>query len=142
MSAVEHEELRLRVREGAPPANAAVVLRGGPDTLALLRSHARRLNRLYVLDGLPIFGISVFVADSTSGHVSADAILATKLRSYPTMYRTTVGALAEAGFGLLPTFNAPHYTVLLPDLDAADDLAGVFGELLVNPYAEGGKEER
>ncbi len=58
----DREELRNRVRDERPPLDASVVLRGGPDTASLLRSHARRLNRLYVLDGGPVFGISVFVA--------------------------------------------------------------------------------
>jgi len=57
------EELRDRVRsDEAPPPGASVVIRGGPDTLSLLRTHARRLHRAFVLDGRPVFGVSVFVA--------------------------------------------------------------------------------
>ena len=52
------EELRTRIRDELPPADAAVVIRGGPDTPSLLRTHARRLNRLYVLDGEDVFGVS------------------------------------------------------------------------------------
>ncbi len=137
MSADGREELRVRVRVEEPSTGAAVVIRGGPDTLSLLQSHARRLNRLYVLDGANVFGISVFVARDEIGPASERSILSSKLRNYPTVYRSTVSTLTDAGFELLPTFIAPHYTVLLPSLDAADDLAAAFGNLVVNPYAEG-----
>lgn len=142
MSRDTREELRPRVRLEVPPPNAAMVIRGGPDTLQLLRFHARRLNRLYMLDGDPVFGVSVFVARDTIGPASERGILSGKLRSYPMIYRTTCRELTEAGFELLPTFAAPHYTVALASLDAVEDLAAAFGLLVVNPYAEGRKEER
>jgi hypothetical protein len=119
-----------------------MVIRGGPDTVSLLRSHARRLNRLYVLDGQLLFGVSVFVAHGELGPASERAILSGKLRSYPTMYHTTVRVLDEAGFWLLATFSDPHYTVILPSLGAVEDLATAFGQALANPYAESRKEER
>ena len=55
--------------------DAAVVIRGGPDTPSLLRTHARRLNRLYVLDGEDVFGVSVFVAQDEIGPASERSIL-------------------------------------------------------------------
>ena len=125
-----------------PPPDAGVVIRGGPDTLSLLQSHARRLHRLYLLDGQPLFGVSVFVARDAVGPASERGILSGKLQNYPMVYRTTVRTLAEAGFWLLPTFADPHYTIVLPALDAIDDLAAAFGTLLPNPYAGGPKEER
>ena len=131
----DREELRRRVREEQPLRNASVVLRGGPDTVSLLRSHARRLNRLYALDGAPVFGISVFVVSSDIGPTSERTILSKKLHSYPTIYRTTVGDLVDAGLDVLPTFAAPHYTVLIPNLDAVAELAVAFGKLVRNPYA-------
>ena len=117
------EELRTRIREELAPANAAVVIRGGPDTLSLLRSHARRLNRLYVLDGEDVFGVSVFVAQDEIGPASERSILGSKLRSYPMIYRTTVGQLTTLGFEVLATFTSPHFTVVMPTLDRVDDLA-------------------
>lgn len=60
----------------------------------------------------------------------------------PAVYRTDVGTLKDAGFELLPTFIAPHHTVLMSNLEAADDLAPAFGNLVVNPYVEGREEER
>jgi hypothetical protein len=136
------EELRLRVRNERPPADASVVIRGGPDTPSLLRTHARRLNRLYVLDGADVFGVSVFIARGEIGPSSERSVLGVKLRSYPAIYRTTVGQLTALGFDVLATFAAPHFTVVLPALDRVDDLAAALGPLLLNPYAEGRKEER
>lgn len=130
------EELRLGVREERPRPDASVVLRGGPDTASLLRSHARRLNRLYTLDGAPVFGVSVFVAFGDIGPSSERTILSRKLHSYPTIYRTTVGQLLAQGLDLLPTFAAPHYTVVSPNLDAVAELAAAFGKLVCDPYAE------
>jgi hypothetical protein len=57
----EREELRPHLRGEPPPSGQAVVVRGGPDTVSLIRSHARRLHRLYCLDGEPLWGVSVFV---------------------------------------------------------------------------------
>lgn len=131
------EELRSRVRADELPApSAAVVMRGGPDTPSLLRSHARRLHRAFVLDGRPVFGVSVFVALDDVGPSSERGILSEKLRTYPSMYRCTVGDLIERGLELLPTFTRPHHTVVLPDLEAADDLMAALGTLGPNPYAE------
>jgi hypothetical protein len=132
----DREELRLRVRDERPPLDASVVLRGGPDTPSLLRSHSLRLNRLYTLDAAPVFGVSVFVAHSDIGPTSERAILSRKLHSYPSIYRTTVGQLLAQGFAVLPTFAAPHYTALIPNLDAVAELAAAFGKLVRNPYAE------
>lgn len=130
------EELRDRVRnEDFPPDESQVVLRGGPDTRALIRSHARRVNRLFVLDGSEVWAISVFVALDDVGASSADAILRTKLRSYGYVYLPTVGHLRRAGFDLLPTFTRPHCSVLMPGLGTAPKLFGALGELRINPYA-------
>jgi hypothetical protein len=142
MSADGREELRARVRIEEPSPDGTVVIRGGPDTLSLLQSHARRLNRLYVLDGAEVFGISVFVARDEIGPASERSILSSKLRNYPAVYRTSVSTLRDAGFELLPTFIAPHYTVLMSSLESANDLAAAFGNLVGNPYAEGREEER
>jgi hypothetical protein len=138
MTSNGREELRDRVRsDEVPPGEAAVVIRGGPDTLLLLGTHARRLHRAFVLDGAPVFGVSVFVALDDVGAASERGVLSGRLRSYPSIYRCTVGDLLEHGLGLLPTFTRPHYTVLLPELDSVDDLASALGALRPNPYAEG-----
>jgi hypothetical protein len=121
--------------EEPPPPTASVVIRGGPDTPSLLQTHAKRLQRLYELDGVPVLGISVFVVLDDVGPASERGILAGKLRSYPSVYQSTVRRLAGAGFELLPTFTRPHFTIVLPTLEAVSDLATALGPLLANPYA-------
>ena len=117
----DREDLRLRVRsEEPPPPTASVVIRGGPDTPSLLQTHAKRLQRLYELDGEPVLGISVFVVLDDVGPASERGILAGKLRSYPSLYRSTVGRLTDAGFVLLPTFTRPHFTIVLPALETRE----------------------
>jgi hypothetical protein len=135
------DELRHRVRVGEqPPDDAQVVLRGGPDTPALIRSHARRVRRLFMLDGASFYGVSVFIALDDVGPGSIQGILIDRLRSYPTVYLTAAGTLRKAGFVLLPTFARPHYTVVMDTLDRADDLMAALGTLRTNPYAGGTKE--
>ena len=132
------EELRGRVRsEEPPPPGASVVIRGGPDTPALLQTHAKRLQRRYELDGEPVLGISVFVVLDDVGPASERGILAGRLQSYPLIYRSRVGRLTEVGFVLLPTFTRPHFTIVLPALSTVDSLVTALGPLLANPYAGG-----
>ena len=134
------DELRARVRKDDPPPDASqVALRGGPDTGSLIRSHARRFNRLFVLDGAEVWAISVFVVQDDVGSGSLEALLRTKLRSYGHVYLPTVGQLRGAGFELLATFARPHFSVLMPGLDSAPELFGALGELQINLYA-GGEE--
>ena len=134
------EELRSRVRRDLPPPDDfQVILRGGPDTASLIRAHARRVNRLFILDGSDVWAISVFVALDDVGTGSAKAILQTKLHSYAHVYLPTVGELRRAGFELLATFSRPHFSVLMPSLETADELVNALGELRLNPYA-GGQE--
>lgn len=130
------EELRHRVRPEARPVDTSqVVLRGGPDTRSLLRSHARRVNRLFVLDGAEVWAISVSVVLDDVGVGSSRSILRTRLRSYDHVYLSTVGRLRKRGFDLLPTFARPHFSVLLPGVDHAEELFDALGELHSNPYA-------
>jgi hypothetical protein len=133
---VDREELGEHVRVGEhPPAMTRLVLRGGPDTLSLIANHARRLNRLYVLRGEEVFGISVFVALDDVGPTSYAELLRNRLRGYPLVYTPAVDDLLAAGFGLLPTFRRPHYTVLMGSLDDTEHLYDTLGELRSNPYA-------
>jgi hypothetical protein len=89
-----------------------------------------------VLDGEPVFGVSVFVALDDLGPASERGILSGKLRTNPSVYRCTASELSDRGLMLLPTFVRPHYTVVLPDVDAVDALATALGRLRPNPYAE------
>lgn len=65
----------------------------------------------------PAPGVYGRCCDSALGAIASERhILERKLGTYESIYRTTVGELVEAGFGLLATFQPPHFTVMLPGL--------------------------
>lgn len=86
--------------------------------------------------------MSVFIAVDDVGPRSETGILRNRLRSYRGVYSPTVGALAESGFDVLPTFVRPHYSVLLSGPDEAPALMAALGELRPNPYAVDRGESR
>ena len=132
----DHEELRPLVRQEAVVADEVLVVRGGPDALAKLATHARRAHRAYVLDGQPFFGVSVFAALDDIGPASLDGILAGRMATYRHVHLPTAGAVLQAGFELLPTFGRPHLTVVL-ESDAELDLRRLLealGPAQANPY--------
>ena len=116
------EELRSRLRHEPVPPDTATVVRGGPDGIEKLRSHARRTNRAWCLDGVPLYGVSVFCVIDDVGPASLEGLLSARLMTYRVVHLTTVATLAAAGFWLLATGRRPHYTVAL-DSDGDDDLA-------------------
>lgn len=138
------EELRSKLRGEAAPAEAVVVLRGGRDTVSLLRTHACRTQRLYCLDGAPMLGVSVFGALDGDGPASADGLLAGRLVTYTLVHAATLGTLAAAGFEVLATFRRPHFTIRLrTDSDAeASRLLEAMGSAEVNPYSRDAPQRR
>jgi hypothetical protein len=138
------EELRSRLRPETAPADTIVLLRGGPDTTSLLRSHARRTQRLYSLDGSPLLGISVFGALDDGGPASRDGLLAGRLVTYSLVHAATPGTLVAAGFELLATFRRPHFTIRLhTDSDhEASRLLETLGPAEENPYNRAVQQRR
>jgi len=114
------EDQRPRLRDEPAPDDDAVVIRGGTDSLAKLRAHGLRTQRAWCLDGVPIFGISVFAVMDDIGPGSARAILGRRLVTYRSIHVTTAGQLRQDGRALLSTGRRPHLTVVLP---AEDDTA-------------------
>jgi hypothetical protein len=112
------EELRPYLRNEGPPDDTTVVVRGGPDTLAKLAVHARRTHDAYVLDGEPLWGISVYCALDDVGPASLDGLLR-RFASYRAVHLPRASQLQHAGFPLLPSFGRPHYTIRLGGADQA-----------------------
>ena len=57
------------------------------------------------------------------------------LRRFETVTVMMAGTIRSAGLELVPTFRSPHYTVLLPELQAdAERLARCDNELQRNPH--------
>ena len=133
---MNREELRPHVRDERPSTIDVVIVRGGPDTLGKLAEHARRTHRAYSLDGLPLWGVSVFCALDTLGPSSLQGLLSGRLSTYRAVHMPTVGQIVEAGFTLLPTFARPHYTLRVRDAnrDELERLLAALGRLRENPY--------
>ena len=114
------DELREHLRAEPPPGTDVVVIRGGPDSVGKLQTHARRTQRGWNLDGEPIWGISVFCALDDLGSASLDGLLAGRLGTYGRVHHSRVADMVGLGYGLLPTFGRPHYTIVLPSDEDAE----------------------
>ncbi len=126
----------LRVEE--PPDDAVVVVRGGPIATEKVAEHAHRQSRGYTFGGAPMFSVS---ASLTVAAWTVDAILAGPMASRATVALSTAGRLRSSGFVLLPTYEVPHYDVVLPSAGYADAdrLLECFGPPQPNPYKRRGR---
>jgi len=123
------------------PVDGIVVVRGGPTSLSKVLSHAQRTHNAFVLDGQPIWGISVFCALDDLGSASLDTLLH-RFASYRVVHLPRVSQLRQAGFDLLPTFGRPHFTVTFEGPDQAGTLVTALGKAEPNPYHERRPERR
>ena len=121
------------VRSEAPPDAAVVVVRGGPIAAQKVAEHAQRQESLFTFRGQPVVAISV---DLTVEGWTLDRILAERMQTRSSYSSAMVGVLRAAGYDLVATGRAPHYSLILPgssDAEAAALLA-LFGPTLQNPY--------
>lgn len=123
-------EQRLRLRAGPPLPEAAVLVRGGPDTQDKLARHARRTARAWSLDGQPLLGISVFAVLD----IPLDELLSARFATYRMIHMRAAARLRDRGFELLPTGLRPHYTVRLHRADSTelDELLAALGPPVAN----------
>jgi hypothetical protein len=129
----EYQELRPSLRNEAAPDDGIVVVRGGPSSIEKLLTHARRTHDAFVLDGNPLWGISVICALDDIGPASLDPLLR-RFASYRVVHLPYMGQLRDAGFDLLPTFKRPHFTVRLQSPDDVLPLLTALGNAEPNPY--------
>lgn len=129
------QELRPHVRDESAPDDIVVVVRGGPTTLAKLTDHARRTREAFVLDGQPLWGVSVFCALDDIGPSSLDGLLQ-RFASFRTVHLPRAARFREAGLELLPSFSRPHFTVRVTS-DGPEELGRLLDALGTaerNPY--------
>lgn len=131
----DRQELRPLLRDEIPPGDAVVVVRGGPTSIDRLRDHARRTYDAYVLDGQPLWGVSVFCALDDVGPASLDSLLQ-RFTSYRVVHLPRVVGLIDSGFNLLPSFGRPHFTIRLESGGPQDlqRLLDALGPEEPNPY--------
>jgi len=119
----------MRVRHEALPDDALVVVRGGLLDKRRLRRDAGLAFRRFGEHGISVLA----VADETALDLVARTILVRE--SVLTLMR--VGAIRGAGLEVRPTFRRPHFTVMLPDLDAdLDRLLACDTLVQDNPHAK------
>jgi len=129
----ERQELRPHLRGEAVPDDSVVVVRGGPTSIEKLEAHAARTQGVYVLDGQPLLGVSVFCALDDIGPASLDGLLQ-RFAPYRVVHLPLAGHLREVGFELLASFHRPHFTVKLRALDELPRLLNALGKTEPNPY--------
>jgi hypothetical protein len=138
----ELPDLRDSIRDEHIPA-ACVLLRGGPESAVKLRRHIERMRRMFLLDGNPVFGISMFAALDVAGIDSREGILSGRLSTYRLVHFVTAGDITAGGFAVIPTFRRPHVTVRLQSTDDVPELLDVLGPPQVNDtYGENRRRRR
>ena len=138
MTDLEPIETHLRSAEGLEPDDHLVV-RGWPLTVDGILRNADATRSRFSWAGTPLIAVS---AEVTVGTWTVDAILAgPRLRTRSRYAESPVGSLTEAGFRLLPTFLAPHYSIVLGayDEDQTQRLLHVLGKIRRNPFYVGRK---
>lgn len=130
---LEPIESHLREGELLDPT-AHLVIRGWPLTVEGLLRNADATRRRYSQAGEPFVAVS---AEVTVGAWDVDGILSgSRLRTRRSYATAAAGEVLGAGFGLLPTFSAPHYSVVLGTytVEQAELLIQVLGEVRPNPH--------
>ncbi|HEU5085129.1 MAG TPA: hypothetical protein VFU14_17440 [Acidimicrobiales bacterium] len=136
MTDLEPIEEHLRSDDRLDP-DSNVVVRGWPLTVDGMLRNADATRSRFSWNGAPLVAVS---AEITVGDWTVDAILAgPRLRTRSRYAETTAASLVGGGFGLLPSFAAPHYSVVLPAYDGAhaQRLLEVLGEVKRNPHFVG-----
>lgn len=133
MSELEPIENHLREGEVLDP-EASLVIRGWPLTVEGLLRNSDATRRRYSFDGEPFVAVSAEV--TLEGWNLEDLLSGSRLRTRRSYAAISVGQIELAGFGLVPTFAAPHYSVRLPIYteEQAQLLIETLGEVIRNPY--------
>lgn len=125
----------------AQPAGAYLLLRGSPLTAGKFAEHAARTARAYTYLGEPCFGISVDL--STGDDDTVRLLRGRRLSTRRRVARIRVDDAQDSGFVLLPSFGAPHYTVVLGRTPTAtvETLTMLAArDVIENPYYQPRKE--
>lgn len=99
---------RLPLRQDLPPDDGCVVVRAGVMGAANVARAAQRTFAVYGLLGLSVEGVI--------GATVREACRSDRVAAYRRVRLSTFGRVRGAGFALLATFDAPHFTLVLPDL--------------------------
>lgn len=117
------------------PSEWASVIRGRPLTVDGLLKAAGRTVSEFTWRGDPVAAVSAEVTGTN--RTAAEVLAGPRLRTRRTYASVSVAALSGGGFSVLPTFAAPHVSIVLPAYDAvsARALVDLLGSERVNPYS-------
>jgi hypothetical protein len=101
----------LVVRDQPPLLSTTVVVRGG----AMARPSVSASAATNMAD-YGYYGISVFARDGVAAKDIWESTIEIAAPKYQKVRTATVGSILEAGFSLLPTWDEPHFDVVLPNL--------------------------
>jgi hypothetical protein len=110
------------------------VIRGWPLTTVGLLANAEATASRYSYHAEPFLAVSV---EMTMPGWDAERILSgRRMRTRRSYAMAPASSVLAGGFELLPTFDAPHYSVVMgPYTEGeAERLLQALGDLLVNPY--------
>lgn len=129
------ERLEDFLRPGESATDLVLLLRGGvhDDGIERLREQAAELNRRFCFEEGDCYGISAFAATEESEAWT----LARNMRVRRRYYRIRYGDIDGIdGIRALPTFRAPHWTVLFSGAGGPDygRFMDALGDLRDNPY--------
>lgn len=98
---------------------------------------ARREQLVYTWRGSPLACVSV---EAVAGDWSLERLLSERLYTRTSYSTTSVGQVLEVGLSLLPTFDFPHYDVVLREASEAEvaKLMSIVTEPVRNPYRRRG----
>jgi hypothetical protein len=125
------------IRRHDAAEDTSLLVRGWPLTVDGLLRNADATRARYALGGEPFVAVSVELVD---GRRSLEAVLAgPRMRTRRRYAVTPAGAVIDAGFRVLPTFAAPHWSIVFGAYTSAEALAlkGLLGATRTNPYFEG-----
>jgi hypothetical protein len=127
------EPIEDHVRVGELFLPDSHVLRGWPLTTVGLLANAQATAARFSYRTEPFVAVSVEV--TMPGWDEARILSGRRLRTRRSYASAVVGSVL-ASFELLPTFDRPHYSLLLRSYTEreAEQLLRVFGHVLVNPY--------
>jgi len=116
------------------PGEWTLVIRGRPLTVDGLLLAAGRTVSEFTWQGDPIAAVSAEVTGP--GRSTEDVLAGPRLRTRRTYASAPVSALVDGGFAVLPSFAAPHVSIVLPTYDevCAGALVSILGPEHVNPY--------
>ncbi len=114
-----------------------LIVRGNPLSVGALLDHARRTAAVFTWRGSALYAVSAAVTGP--GRSLDDLLASTNLRTRSTYASARVAAVTAAGFVVLPTFAAPHVSIVWPKYDehTAETLLAVLGPVCENPFREG-----